>query len=336
MARRTTGIKKSPLKEKRVIIIGGLGFIGSNVARRCIQDGAVVTVVSNHDAPQQIDTFNLSGLEDKFEFIPGDVREKSFIELLVRGQDYIFNFAGQADHNRALEDPRLDNALNCIGHINVLMACKQFNPKAILAYPGSRLQYGRVTKIPVKEDHPRQPLSTYAIHKNVAEQYYQTFSHHYGIRSVCFRITNPYGPRAQMHYAGHGIVNWFIRQTLDGQPLTIFGDGSQLRDYIYIDDLVNGLLAAMATESCYGQVYNLGSGQGTAFVDMARLVTQSVGQGEVKFVPWPKQYDHYETGDFVSDSTALAAAAQWQPNYTLAEGIQATVDYYRQHRHHYW
>ncbi len=324
------------LQGKHVLIFGGLGLIGSSIARACIARGAIVTIVDNRHPDYGANDFNVADLEGKFTLVLGDVREKDFMDGIVSGQNFIFNFAAQVNHNRSIEDPIFDNQLNCIGHINVLMACKQNNPNAVLVYPGSRLQYGRITATPVTESHPREPLSIYAIHKNTAEQYYQAFYKHYGIRSVCFRITNPYGPRSQMKHSGYSIVNWFIRQTMDHQPLTIFGEGSQLRDYIYIDDLVSGMLDATLSKKCYGKIYNLGSGQGLKFIDMAQTVIKVLGEGEVKLVPWPKNYDNFETGDFVADIHALTADAGWRPKHDFTDGVTKTVDYYRQFRQHYW
>lgn len=326
----------SNLNNKKVLIFGGLGLIGSSTAREYIRQGAMVTIADNRAPLYGANDFNMSDLNGKFELVIGDIRDSSFIDSLVPTQDYIYNFAAQVNHNLSIEDPILDNQINCIGHINVLMACKNHNPNAVLVYPGSRLQYGKITMIPVAENHPREPLSVYAIHKNTAEQYYQAFFKHYGLRSVCFRITNPYGPRSQMKHSGYSIVNWFIRLAMDGKPLTVFGDGTQLRDYIYIDDLIRGLVIAATSTACYGQVYNLGSGHGTQFIEMAKMVAAVVGQGEVSTVPWPKNYDNFETGDFVSDITAFSRVTGWQPTYDIAEGINKTVGYYRKFQKHYW
>lgn len=326
----------APLKGKNVLIFGGLGLIGSSTARQCIAQGARVTIADNRAPLYGANDFNMRDLEGKFELVVGDIRESSFVNILVPDRDYIFNFAAQVNHNLSIEDPILDNQINCIGHINVLMACKNHNQQVKLVYPGSRLQYGRITELPVRETHPRQPLSVYAIHKNTAEQYYQAFSQHYGIRSVCFRITNPYGPRGQMKSSGYSIINWFIRQAMDDQVITIFGDGHQLRDYIYIDDLIAGIVAAAATPNTDGQIYNLGSGVPTSFKEMAETVVTGVGRGSLKQVPWPKNYDNFETGDFYADISAIKAAVNWRPTTTLIDGIKKSVDYYRQHRQHYW
>ncbi len=325
-----------PFQGKNVLIFGGLGLIGSSVARRCITDGAQVTIADNRAPDYGANDFNLADLDGKFELIIGDIRESSFVDLIVRERDYIFNFAAQVNHNISTEKPILDNELNCIGHINVLMGCKNYNPTAKLAYPGSRLQYGRIHHLPVNETHPREPLSIYAIHKNTAENYYQAFYKHYGIRSVCFRITNPYGPRSQMKSSGYSLINWFIRQAMDGKNITVFGEGQQKRDYIYIEDLVTGMLTAISNPVSDGQVYNLGSGQPTKFYDMAEAVVKAVGQGRVEKVPWPKNYDNFETGDFYADISKIIAELNWRPTIGLSIGIQNTVDYYRENKRYYW
>jgi nucleoside-diphosphate-sugar epimerase len=216
------------------------------------------------------------------------------------------------------------------------MACKNYNPKAKIVYPGSRLQYGRIQRLPVTEEHPREPLSIYAIHKNTGEQYYQAFFKHYGICSTCFRITNPYGPRAQMKNSGHSLINWFIRLAVDNQIIKIYGQGEQLRDYIYIDDLVEGLILTMINDKSYGQIYNIGSGQPTKFIDMARLVVQTVGQGKIENIPWPKNYDNFETGDFYADISRLKNHIDWQPHTSLKDGIEKTFRYYQKYKKYYW
>lgn len=324
------------LKNKQVLIFGGLGLIGSSVARRCIAQGANVTIADNRAPEYGANDFNLADLEGRFELIIGDIREKSFVDLIVRERDYIFNFAAQVNHNISIENPILDNQLNCIGHINVLMGCKNYNPKAKLVYPGSRLQYGRITSLPVTENHPREPLSIYAIHKNTAEQYYQAFYKHYGINSVCFRITNPYGPRAQMKSSGYSLINWFIRLAMEGKDITVFGEGKQKRDYIFIDDLADALVAGACNSITNGKIYNLGSGRPTEFGKMARRVVDIVGQGTVKNIPWPANYDNFETGDFYADTAFISTDLGWKPSVDLPDGIQQTVAYYQKYRQYYW
>jgi nucleoside-diphosphate-sugar epimerase len=326
----------SEFKRKKILIFGGLGLIGSTTARKCIELGAQVTIADNREPRYGANDFNLHDLKGEFELKIGDIRQSEFVNELVKGYDYIFNFAAQVNHNLSIEDPILDNQINCIGHINTLMACRLNNPEAKLIYPGSRLQYGQIKELPVKETHPRQPLSVYAIHKNTAEQYYQAFFKHYNIRSVCFRITNPYGPRAQMKTSGYSIINWFIRQALDNKEITIFGEGQQIRDYIYIDDLIEGILTAAGNPKTDGEVFNLGSGIATPFRQMAETIIKVVGAGTLKQAPWPKNYDHFETGNFYADITAIKSTTGWQPETALKAGIEKTVDFYRKYREFYW
>lgn len=324
------------LKGKNVLIFGGLGLIGSSTARLFIKHGAHVTIADNRMPLYGANDFNVADLEGKFTLEIGDIRERTFVDAIVKDSDYILNFAAQVDHNRSIQDPIFDNQLNCIGHLNVLMACKEYNPKATVFYPGSRLQYGRITALPVQETHPREPLSIYAIHKNTAEQYYQAFWKHYGIRSVCFRIANPYGPRSQMKHSGYSILNWFIRLAMEEKTINVYGDGSQLRDYIYIDDLAEAIVLAISTPACAGEVFNAGSGIGTKFIDMAEQVVKIAGQGKVEKIPWPKHYDHFETGDFYSDIHKLQTVTGWQPKTSLQEGITKTLVYYKEHGAYYW
>ena len=327
---------KFAITNKRILIIGGLGLIGSTIARYCLEQGAQVTIADNRSPEYGANDFNLSDLAGKFTLIIGDIRDSNFINSIVPEHDFIFNFAAQISHNIGIENPILDNQLNCIGHINLLMACKNYNPKAKIIYPGSRLQYGRIRHLPVAEDHPREPLSIYAIHKNTAEQYYQTFFHHYGIRSTCFRITNPYGPRSQMKTSAYSLINWFIRLIMDNQVIKIYGTGEQIRDYIYIDDLIEGLVLTAINDQSDGQVYNIGSGTPTKFIDMARIVMEVAGRGKIENVPWPKNYDHFETGDFYADISRIKNHVNWQPRTSLREGIEKTFQYYEKFKQYYW
>lgn len=324
------------LHKKNVLIFGGLGLIGSSTARTCIDRGAYVTIVDNRAPEYGANNFNVVDLENKIELISGDIRDVKLIESLIVNQDYIFNYAAQVNHNLSIENPILDNELNCVGHINLLMACKNKNSKAKLIYPGSRLQYGKISQLPVNESHLCNPLSIYAIHKHAAEQYYQAFYKHYGIRSVCLRITNPFGPRAQMKSSGYSIINWFIRQAMDNKTITIYGDGSQIRDYIYIDDLIEGIIAAATDPITDGKIYNLGSGTPTPFKSMAELIIRIIGAGSLKHVPWPSNYDHFETGDYFADITKIMNDINWKPKTSLDEGIDKTYKYFKVFQNYYW
>jgi nucleoside-diphosphate-sugar epimerase len=210
------------------------------------------------------------------------------------------------------------------------------NPRAKLLFASSRFVYGRIEYNPVDENHPFNCLSIYGIHKLAGEKYYRFYHEAYGLNTVSVRIANPYGPRQQMKHSKYGIVNWFIRLALEGQPLTVFGEGQQRRDYIYNEDLAAGCIALMLSPGTAGQVYNLGTGIGMPFIEMARLVAEAVPGAELRQVEWPQDRYFVETGDYLSDISRITTATGWRPQITPKEGIERTVAYYREHRQEYW
>jgi nucleoside-diphosphate-sugar epimerase len=255
---------------------------------------------------------------------------------VVPGYDYIFNLAGQVSYVDSNIEPLLDLDINCKGHLQMLEACRLENPRARLLFASSRFVYGRIEYNPVDEKHPFNCLSIYGIHKLAGEKYYRFYHEAYGLNTVSVRIANPYGPRQQMKHSKYGIVNWFIRLALDNQPLTVFGDGLQHRDYIYNEDLAEGCLALMLSPGTEGGVYNLGTGTAVPFIEMARLVAAAVPGTELRQVAWPQDRYFVETGDYLSDITRITAATGWRPKTTPKDGVERTVAYYREHRQEYW
>ncbi len=311
-------------------------MIGSTIAHLAVSRGARVTVL---DAMLPIyggNLFNLEGIGDRIEFVKGDIRDLPLLERVVPGFDYIFSLAGQVSYVDSNLEPLTDLDINCKGHILVLEACRRLNSRARLLFASSRFVYGRIESNPVDEGHPFNCLSIYGIHKLAGEKYYRFYHEAYGMPTVSVRIANPYGPRQQMKHSKYGIVNWFIRLALEGKPLTIFGDGSQRRDYVFVEDLAEAALTLVLTPGTEGQTYNLGSGTGTPFLEMARLVAATVPGTEVKQVEWPADRYFVETGDYLSDIGKITQATPWRPRTSLQEGIARTVDFYRRHRSQYW
>jgi UDP-glucose 4-epimerase len=228
-----------------------------------------------------------------------------------------------------MEEPRLDLDVNCAGTLALLDVMRSESPAAKLVVPGSRLQYGRAGTLPVGEDHPLEPLCIHGVHKAAVEQYLHVYRHAYGLRFTAFRLTNPYGPGQPRERVAFGIINRLVHLAIAGQTLTVFGDGKQLRDYVFIDDVVNGLLVAGANEATDGKVYNLGSGVGTPLVDVARGICEAAGSGTVAFAPWPPLTAQIETGDFVADVTRFVTETGWRPCVDLRHGLRRTVDAYR-------
>jgi len=230
----------------------------------------------------------------------------------------------------------LDADINYLGHLNMLECVRKHNPKAILFHAGSRLQYGKIDYLPVDEKHPQKPRTPYALNKNAAENLYLYFFDIYGIRSVNFRIANPYGPRSQMKHSKYSMINWFIRLAMEGKTIKVFGEGTQIRDYIYVDDLADAFLAASVNNECYGEVFNVGSGDGTRFIDMAETIVAAVGKGDIEYVPWPDDYINVETGDYVASIKKICDKTDWKPGTDLVAGIRSTFEYYKNHKNHYW
>ena len=324
------------LRGKRVLVTGGLGMIGSTIAIKLVECGADVTVVDACIEPYGANLFNLEPVRASVRVNINDIRDREAMKCLVRDQDIVFNLAGQVSHNDSMDDPHLDADINYIGHLSVLECVRRCNPDAVVLHAGSRLQYGRIQSTPVSEDHPLRPRTPYALNKTAAESLYRFFYEIHGVRTVMLRIANPYGPRSQMKHSKYSMVNWFVRQAMEGETITVFGDGRQIRDYILVDDVAEAFIRGSVTPSCFGEVFNVGSGEGTPFVEMAGAVVETVGRGRIEHVPWPADYVNVETGDYVADTGKLNRATGWQAAVGLRDGIARTVEYYRQHRNEYW
>jgi nucleoside-diphosphate-sugar epimerase len=312
-----------------VLVIGGLGFIGASLSRRLLSLGAACTIVTPDRAAHQADTAAL--LKAGALFIDGDLRDAELMRTAVKEQAVVFNLSGRSGAVRSMEDPLTDLDVNCRGNLILLEALRAVSPAAKVVFPGSRLEYGRPVSIPVAEDDPLDPLCVHAVHKVAVESYLKIYRQLYGLRSTVLRITNPFGPGQPAGRSAYGIVNRMIQLALDDQPLTIFGDGRQLRDYLYIDDTVDALVAAGAAPDTDGQAYNVGSGIGTPLVDMARTIIDLTGSGRLAFQPWPVLAQQIETGDFVADISRLHTDTGWAPATMLADGLRRTIDAYRVH-----
>ena len=314
---------------RRALITGGLGFIGSNLAHRLVVLGAEVTVL-DHMSRKDVESLRgLEGIENKITMVVDDIRNLDRLKTIVPSMDVIFNLAGQVSYTDSLADPRRDFDVSCLGQLSILEACRLTAAKTRIIFASSRMVYRRNPALPVTENEPTEPLTIYAVHKLTAEQYHRLYYDVYGIPSASLRITNPYGPRQRANAGKHGLVNWFIKLASRGEQLSIFGDGAQTRDYIYIDDLVEMFLRVGLLPQLKGQVYNAGRGEGVKFRDMAEAVIAATGSGSIKYVPWPENYARFETGNFVPDVSRLANDIQYTAMTTLADGLERTVRYYR-------
>ena len=320
------------IRDRNVLVVGGLGFIGGRLSMALADAGAHVTVVTPSREKYREAAIDLE--TRGVRILDGDVRDRLAMESAVRGQDVIFNLAGRSGAVRSMEEPWDDLDVNGRGMLTLVEAVRTASPQAHIVFAGSRLEYGRVGSDPVPETHETDPLCLYAVHKLMAEQYLRLYERLYGISYAVVRITNPYGPGQPRSRTAYGVVNRLIHLALAGEPLPIYGDGRQRRDYIYIDDVVQALLTlgARGRDVVGGHhLYNIGTGVGTAIADMAEAITAAAGSGRVQFVPWPALAEQIETGDFVADISRIREAVGWHPTVSLESGLQRTVAFYRAH-----
>ena len=312
---------------RRAVVTGGLGFIGGHLSRRLVEAGAGVSIVtpSRDRYPDTAVSLERAGAR----IVCGDVRDASPWRASLDGASVVFHLAARSGATASMADPSVDLDVNCRGTLTLLDTMRAACPDAKVIVPGSRLQYGRPDALPVAEDSAMTPLCVHAVHKSTVEQYLHVYRHNYGLRFTALRLTNPYGPGQPRDRVAYGIVNRFVHLALAAEPLPVFGDGAQLRDYVYIDDVVNALMMAGSDERSDGGTYNVGSGVGTRLVDVATAICEVAGSGRVTFVPWPHAAAQIETGDFVADVSRLAADVGWRPCVSLDQGIRRTIAAYR-------
>ncbi len=320
---------------RNVLVTGGLGFLGSNLAIRLVRAGANVTILDSLVPQFGGDFFNIAPVRDKVSVNVSDMRDANSLDILVQGKDYIFNLAGQVSHGDSMRDPQLDLAVNCVSTMNLVEACRKHNPDARVLYTSTRQVYGRPEKLPVAEDHPTVPIDVNGINKLAAEYYHLLYHRTYGVRSTVVRLTNTFGPRQQIRSNRQGFATIFLRQALRGETIQLYGGGRQIRDFNYVDDVVNALLLAATTDECFGGVYNLGSSRAYSLVDFVEILKRFCSF-EVESVPFPDDKRIIDIGDYFGDFSRFSRATGWQPRVDLPEGLEKTVAFYREHKEVYW
>jgi UDP-glucose 4-epimerase len=321
-------------RDRRVLVTGGLGFIGSNLCRTLADLGARVTAVDSLLPDYGGNLYNLAGYEDRVRVNIADVRGHG-MEYLVRGQEVLFNLAGQVSHIDSMTDPVTDLEINCTSQLRVLEAVRRGNPGLKIVYAGTRQVYGRPRYLPVDEKHLLQPVDVNGINKISGEFYHLVYHQVYGIRASSLRLTNTYGPRQLIRHSRQGFIGWFVRQAAFGEEMKIFGDGSQRRDFNHVDDVVDAFLRAGAMDAADGQVFNLGDEKPVSLLDLAKLLVDVAGEGSYTLVPFPPERKRIDIGDFFADISKARAALGWVPRMPLRRGLEETIAYYRANREHY-
>jgi UDP-glucose 4-epimerase len=320
----------------RVLITGGLGFIGSNLAARLTREGARVTLCDAMIEGYGGNLANVAGIRDRVAINYADVRDETVMGQLVEGQDFVFHLAAQVSHVMSLSNPYPDIDINIKGTAALLEACRKRNPGVLVVRSGTRGQYGPAVRLPVSEDAPSDPRGIYEISQLSAEMICRTYTRIHGVRTVPLRLTNVYGPRAQMKHSQFGVVNWFVRLALDGRPIPIFGSGTIVRDFLYVDDCVDALLRAAREPRAVGEVLNVGHDRPSTFLEVATILTELVPGARVEFTEFSPERKAQEPGDFVSDITRIRALLGWEPRVSLREGLSRTVAFYRENRADYF
>lgn len=327
--------KTTDLRDAEILVTGGLGFIGSNLAYRLVDMGAKVTLVDSLIPQYGGNIHNIAGIEKKVTMNIADVRDQHSMNYLLQGKDFMFNLAGTLSHIDSMNDPYTDLEINCRSQLTILEACRKFNTKLKIVFSGTRGQYGKAEYLPVDEKHPQKPTDVNGINNMAGEWYHILYNNIYGIRATSLRLTNTYGPRHQMKHHKQGIINWFMRQIIDGNEVKIFGDGRQIRDTNYVDDVVDALILSALSEKTNGEVYNLG-GSPISLVDIVGLMIKINGSGKFTLVPFPPDSKVIEIGDYVADHTKITKALGWEPRTSLDDGLKKTLRFYRENKAYYW
>jgi UDP-glucose 4-epimerase len=320
---------------RKVLITGGLGFIGSNLARQLVALGADVLLVDSLIPDYGGNLFNIDGIADRVRVNVADIRQQSTMNFLVRDRAVVFNLAGQVSHIDSMRDPYTDLEINCRSQLTILEACRYFNPGVKVVFAGTRQVYGRPDSLPVSEAQLVRPTDVNGINKAAGEYYHLVYNNVFGVRACSLRLTNVYGPRQLIKHNRQGFIAWFIRMAIEDQTIPIYGDGAQLRDFVYVDDAADAFLRAGAMDACNGEVFNVGGDQALNHRALTTMLVDVAGSGRVEFVAWPAEKKAIDIGSFYADSTKFKTVTGWSPTVGMREGLTRTVAYYRLHMDRY-
>ena len=318
-----------------VLITGGLGFIGSNLAHHLVGLGANVAIYDDLVPQYGGNLANIREIKDKIVNVRADIRDLNKLTENVKDKDVIFNCAAQVSHVDSMTDPYTDIDINCIGTINLLEAARKYNDDVKIVYAGTRSQVGKMEYSPIDEKHPEFPTDIYSANKSVAEKYHLIYHKAYGITATSLRMSNIYGPRAQIKNKGYGIINYLIRMAILNEVITVFEPGTQTRDCLFVDDVVDAMILAAQNDATNGEVFFVGSGQEVTFIDLVKLIVKKANSGDWKFVPWPAERKSIEVGDISISISKFHRVVNWFPKTNLEKGLEQTIKFYNKRIHDY-
>jgi UDP-glucose 4-epimerase len=320
---------------RKVLITGGLGFIGSNLARQLVELGADVLLVDSLIPDYGGNLFNIDGIADRVHVNIADIRQQSTMNFLVRDRDVVFNLAGQVSHIDSMRDPYTDLEINCRSQLTILEACRYRNPGVKVVFAGTRQVYGRPDSLPVSEAHLVRPTDVNGINKAAGEYYHLVYNNVFGVRACSLRLTNVFGPRQLIKHNRQGFIAWFIRLAIEGRTIPIYGDGEQLRDFVYVDDAADAFLRAGAMDACNGDAFNVGGDQPLSHRALTTMLVEIAGSGRIEFVDWPADKKAIDIGSFYADSTKFKRTTGWSPSVGVRQGLERAVAFYRRHLSRY-
>jgi len=329
-------ISSTVFRDSSVLVTGGLGFIGSNLAFRLVEMGARLTLVDSLIPEYGGNLWNIEPYKDRVRVNISDVRDEHAMKYLVQGHQFLFNLAGQTSHLDSMVNPYPDLDINARAQISILEACRRFNSSIAIVFASTRQVYGKPQSLPVNEGHPLHPVDVNGVNKLAGEWYHIVYHDAYGLRTTVLRLTNTYGPRMRVRDARQTFLGVWIRRLIEGLPIQVFGDGKQIRDFNFVEDVVDALLLAAAENDTNGQVYNLGAEDPISLRDLAALLVELNGEGSFEIVPFPEDRKAIDIGDYYADYRKFRSQVGWRARTDLREGLKRTLDYYREHAMHYW
>ena len=319
-----------------VLVTGGLGFIGSSLTRQLVTLGAKVTLVDSLIPEYGGNLFNIHDFRDKVSIELADVRDTKAMAALIKKRDFLFNLAGQTSHLDSMTDPLTDLNINAVAQLHILEACRLHNPDVKIVFASTRQIYGRPEYLPVNEKHPTNPVDVNGINKLAGESYHLLYNNIYKIRACALRLTNTYGPGMRVKDARQTFLGVWLRRVIEGEPIQVYGDGRQLRDFNFVTDVVKALLLAAGDPASEGQLFNLGAKEYISLEELAALLVRLNKHGRYELVPFPADQKAIDIGDYYGDFSKIQNALGWSPEVVLESGLAMTLAYYRKHHAHYW
>lgn len=323
-------------ENKNILITGGAGFIGSNLAIKLVELKANVTIVDSFIPEYGGNLFNLEPIKNKVKLNISDVRDEHSMKYLIKDQDYLFNLAGQTSHIDSMNDPYTDLEINARAQLSILEACRRYNPRIKIVFASTRQIYGKPQYLPVDEKHPLYPVDVNGINKMAGEWYHIVYNDVYKIRSVVLRLTNTFGPRMRVKDARQTFLGIWIKKVIEGNKILVFGDGKQIRDFNYVDDVVNAILLAAQSNEVNGMIFNLGADDPINLEDAAKLIIEISHKSNYELVPFPADRKAIDIGDYYADYKKIKSKLGWQPKVKLKDGLKLTIDFYKKFQKNYW